>query len=254
MTNAHGSFIWYELLTSDPAPMGRFYSAVVGWEVRPFVHGADYEIFHGAEGDGIGGMAVPSTEANQRPGWTGYIGVDDVDATAVAIVGDGGAIITVPFDLPGVGRMAQLSDPQSATFYVMRGASAQDSTSFSPDRLGHCAWNELQTSDLPAALDFYTRHFGWVKGDAMDMGEMGDYRFIHHGEPMIGAMMAAPSGSPPPAWTFYFRVDDVDAAAARATEHGGAVLFGPMDVPGGQRAVNLADPQGALFGLVGPAG
>src|SRR3546814_8208248 len=71
----------------------------------------------------------------------------------------------------------------------MRGDGEEASTAFAGMTPGHCRWNELVTSDQAAALDFYIDQFGWEKGDAMPMGEAGDYRFIdHHGE-MIGAVM-----------------------------------------------------------------
>jgi hypothetical protein len=44
-------------------------------------------------------------------------------------------------------------------------------------------------------------------------------------------------------------VPDVDAAARRIETGGGRILNGPMEVPGGDRIVNAADPQGAAFGL-----
>ena len=34
MTNPHGSFIWYELMTPDPDAAMVFYDAVVGWHIE----------------------------------------------------------------------------------------------------------------------------------------------------------------------------------------------------------------------------
>ena len=50
-------------------------------------------------------------------------------------------------------------------------------------------------------------------------------------------------------WLVYFSVDDVDDAAARAGSAGGKVMLAPMDFPGGRMAM-VADPQGAIFGLL----
>ncbi|MND08264.1 Glyoxalase-like domain protein [compost metagenome] len=47
----------------------------------------------------------------------------------------------------------------------------------------------------------------------------------------------------------YFNVDDVDAAARKATSAGARELMAPKDFPGGRFAV-LSDPQGAAFGLL----
>ena len=116
---------------------------------------------------------------------------------------------------------------------------------------GHCGWNELLCNDQEAALDFYGEMFGWEKGDALPMGEMGDYRFINHGGEMIGAVMNRPKDGPPPMWNYYFRVNGIDAAVERIRENGGSVTVGPMEVPGGDWVVNGIDPQGAMFSLVG---
>ena len=53
----------------------------------------------------------------------------------------------------------------------------------------------------------------------------------------------------PTAWLLYFRVPDVHAAAGRVKANGGAVVNGPMEVPGGDWIVQCTDPQGAAFAL-----
>ena len=153
-------------------------------------------------------------------------------------------------DIPDVGRIAMVTDPQGNPFYVMRGAVDRVSTSFDPEKAGHAAWNELQTSDLDAAKKFYPDVFGWTLGEVMPMGEMGDYQFIEHGGRMIGAMMNAPTGAPT-GWGFAFHSGDVDTAVERIRELGGKINQGPMEVPGDQRAVMAADPEGVAFMLVG---
>ncbi len=253
MANQHGDFIWYELLTTDADAAARFYGAVIGWQARP-AEGSDrgYRLF-GIGGADVGGMMpIPSGGGSMRPGWLGYVGVDDVDATVAAIVGAGGAQHIAPTDIPGVGRFALVADPQGVAFYVMRGAMEDASTSFSQTETGHCHWNELATSDQGAALAFYSGQFGWEKGDAMPMGELGDYQFITHGGTTIGAVMNQVPGGPPAAWNFYFGVEDIDAAARTISGHGGAIHYGPAEVPGGAFIIVGADPQGAQFGLVGP--
>jgi uncharacterized protein len=255
MANQHGDFIWYELLTSDADAAARFYGAVVGWQERP-AEGSDrgYRIF-GIRGADVGGlMPLPAgaEQAGMRPTWLGYVAVDDVDATTSEIVRDGGAQHMPPTDILGVGRLAMLTDPQGVMFYVMRGAMDGTSTAFDQSQSGHCNWNELSTTDPAAALAFYTARFGWTKGDAMPMGEMGDYQFIDHGGRTIGAMMRRTPEGPPPAWTFYFGVEDIDVAAKATSANGGAIHYGPAEVPGGVFIIVASDPQGAMFGLVGP--
>lgn len=252
MPNPDGDHIWYELLTTDPEAASDFYTYVVGWKVRGSGQpGMDYRLWSAPDGADVGGLMKTPDGASMPPIWLGYVGVSDVDAKAVEVTRSGGAIHMPPTDIPNVGRLAMVADPQGVIFYVMRGASEQASTAFKPTAEGHCAWNELVTSDQDAALDFYTKLFGWEKGDAIPMPGMGDYRFINHGGGMMGAVMNRPHAGQRPMWNYYFRVGDIDATAERVQARGGKITFGPMEVPGGDWAMNGIDPQGASFGLVG---
>ena len=64
MTNNHGDFIWYELLTTDADAAGDFYGKVVGWtSTSSGQPGMDYRFFSSGDGsdnkDGVGGyMAI----------------------------------------------------------------------------------------------------------------------------------------------------------------------------------------------------
>ena len=53
-----------------------------------------------------------------------------------------------PLDIPGVGRIAMVADPQGNPFYIMRGAERpENSTAFDRMGMGKCNWNELTTTD-----------------------------------------------------------------------------------------------------------
>jgi hypothetical protein len=252
--NPHGSFIWYELLTTDPDAAAAFYGDVVGWTAASAGQpGVDYRIFSAGGTQVAGHMKLPdgAAEMGMRPGWLGYIGVDDVDSAVARIEAAGGKVRMPAMDMEGVGRIAMVADPQGVAFYVMRGESDEASGSFAPMQPGRCNWNELSTPDQEGALAFYTRQFGWEKGDVMPMGEMGGYQFIEQDGGMIGAIMTVPPGRRP-AWKFAFGVADIDEAAGKIRAAGGTVRHGPVEVPGGAFAVMADDPDGAGFMVVGP--
>lgn len=262
MPSPPGDFIWYELITPDADGAKAFYEAVLDWQVGSA--SAEYNGYREIRsGDGHAGGMLPLTDDmashGASPMWLGYIGVDDVDAAVAAVEKGGGKALMPAFDIPGIGRIAMVADPQGAAIYVMKPippAGQEDATSdvFSPDRLGRCSWNELSTSDPEAALEFYTTLFGWGKGDSMPMGEAGDYRFINHHGQMIGAVYASGAGAmpkEPPHWRYYFRVPSVSAAKQIAEDKGGTIAMGPHEVPGGDWIIVGTDPQGAEFALVG---
>ena len=260
MTSQHGDFIWYELVTSDADAAADFYGKVVGWTINTSdLPGMDYRMLHIGDHD-VGGLMplTPDMAAGgARPAWLGYVGVDDVDEMAASVAEGGGTVHVPPTDIPNVGRFAMVADPQGAPFYVMRGASDEASMAFAYDtpRVGHCAWTELSTSDPEAAKHFYGQRFGWVKDGDMEMGPMGKYEFLRHGDKgMIGALMPMMPGASHPVWTYYFRVPDIDAAVETITANGGTVTTEPMEIPGGDYSMNAVDPQGAHFALVGSRG
>jgi len=257
------NFIWYELMTSDPAGAASFYGAVVGWTIAAHSDagdgGVDYRMIGRSDGGNAGGMLTLNADmlaGGARPGWLGYLEVADVDAAIDAIKADGGAVQMPATDLP-VGRIAMVSDPQGAHFYIMdpippEGAGAGESDVFSVAEAQHVRWNELATSDPDAAIAFYKKHFGWGQEGEMDMGDLGAYRFIQRGDVMIGAVMPLMEGYPVPMWSYYIGVDDIDRALAAVRAGGGTVTNEPMEIPGGEFAMNAIDPQGAPVGFVGP--
>src|SRR3712207_8957960 len=108
MANPASSFIWYELMTPDPAGSKRFYETVVaGWTIEAQPSGEmDYRMIARSDGGNSGGV-LRLTEAMQRHGarpcWLGYLGVPDVDAAVARVEGDGGGGWRLPPDIRGVG-------------------------------------------------------------------------------------------------------------------------------------------------------
>jgi predicted enzyme related to lactoylglutathione lyase len=249
------SFIWYELLTSDPGAAAKFYGDVLGWTAKDSGKpGMDYRILS-MNDSGVGGlMKLPAdaAKAGMKPTWLGYIHVDNVDKSIKDIVAAGGAVHMAAMDIAGVGRIAMVADPQGASIYIMKPEGTGTSTAFSPGVPGHGGWHELHTKDGASALAFYSKQFGWRKSSEMDMGPMGIYYlFDVGGSDMWGGMMSD-AKAPRPHWLYYFCVDDIDAANRRVTKNGGQTLMEPQQVPTGTWIIQARDPQGALFALVGP--
>ena len=258
-----GGFIWYELMTTDPAGAKRFYDQVVsGWSIATdsVAPGIDYRMINRSDGKMAGGDLTLTDDMQRdgaRPIWVGYIHTAEVDAAVEAIKADGGSVMMEPWDQPGVGRLAMVTGPEGAPFYLMDPIPPADdpnakSDVFSVNDAEHVRWNELYSSDPARSVDFYKRHFGWSQEGDMDMGQMGKYQFIQHDGVGIGAIMKAPPNVPNSIWNHYIGVVDIDRAAEAVSAGGGQVANGPMEIPGGEYALNAIDPQGATFGLVGP--
>ena len=255
MTRYHGRFGWYELMTSDTAAALAFYRAVIGWDYQDAgMPGMDYGLLKAGDTAVAGLMAIPADAcaAGAKPGWIGYVAVDDVDAVAAGFAADGGTVHRAPADIPGVGRFAIVSDPQGATLAIITEPESATAERLQPMKAGHGSWHELLAPDWDAALSFYAPRFGWGKVQAIDMGPMGTYQLYGPNDEAIGGMMTRPQGFSGPPWTYYFAVDEINAALDRVKVHGGTLLNGPQEVPGGAWIIQALDPQGAMFALVAP--
>ena len=112
---SEGVFVWDELMTTDVEAAKRFYGEVVGWESRDqdMGPGGVYTLFSSGGVDRAGCFPLPE-EGQVPPSWMTYIGTADVDATAAKAKELGAEIKKEPLDVPTVGRLAILADPQGA--------------------------------------------------------------------------------------------------------------------------------------------
>lgn len=252
MSMSPGSFVWYELSTTDTAAAKEFYGAVVGWGMQEApVPDMAYSLLTAGETPVCGLMELPedARKMGAPPTWLGYVGVDDVDATTERVRELGGMVHVPPRDIPDIGRFSIVADPQQATFALYRCAVPGPDQPPQPGTPGRVGWHELLAADWENAFEFYSALFAWQKAEAMDMGEMGIYQIFAAGETMLGGMFAKPPVVTTPFWLYYFTVDDINAGARRAAEAGGRITNGPMAVPGGGWIVQATDPQGAPFAL-----
>ena len=240
-------------MTPDAKAAESFYSSAVGWKATDSgVPGMSYTLLLAGGTPRAGLMALPkeACDAGAKPGWVGYIGVDDVDSCVARVAKAGGATHVPPTDIPQVGRFAMLADPQGAVFCLFK-----PNTDMTPaaDEMqpGSIGWHELMAADGEKAFAFYSGLFGWSRAEAIDLGPMGRYQLFTAGGDPIGGMMTKPPEIPEPFWSYYFRVDSIGAALERLKAAGARVINGPMEVPGGSWIVQAVDPQGAAFSLVG---
>ena len=112
-----GAFSWNELSSPDPKASCAFYAALFGWTYDTMDMGqGDYHVIK------VGDAAVGGVMTQQQPGpamWGAYVTVASCDASVEKARSLGATVCAGPFDIPGVGRMAVLQDPQGAVIQVI---------------------------------------------------------------------------------------------------------------------------------------
>jgi hypothetical protein len=100
---------------------------------------------------------------------------------------------------------------------------------------GAFSWNELMTTDVEAAKQFYTQLLDWTTEDMQIEGQLEGmtYTVVKAGGEEVGGIMPLPpqARGTPPNWGSYVTVDDVDATAKLARELGAKTIVPPTDIP-----------------------
>ena len=248
---APGTPSWVELSgTPDVDAAEAFYREVLGWEMPELPNSAELGGYRRAK---VGGRDVAGVSPRMQDGqptvWATYISVADAAATIAKVEAAGGQVIAEPMDVMGLGTMAVFSDSTGAVCGVWQpGTFAGAELVNEP---GAFCWNELETRDPEASKAFYGAVFGWEFEDH-DMGQMGTYTEWKLGGESIGGMANITGRVPdevPAHWMVYFAVADADAAVEKIGAAGGAVQFGPVDIPAGRFAM-ATDPQGAALAVI----
>jgi uncharacterized protein len=248
-----GAPIWVDLGAPDVDAAAAFYGAVFGWQFQSAGPNAGGYGMFTLDGKTIAAVG-PLTEDGAESAWTLYFDAPDANATAGAVKRAGGAVRAEPFDVFTAGRMGHFADPAGAQFAVWQPGDTKGLDAVTDP--GTLCWTELHTTDPDGAKSFYQEVFGWTTQDV----PMGDFNYTLI-QPAGGAddstqggiMLLSPemaAGGMSTRWRPYFEVTDCDAAVARATEHGGAVVMPATDVPQAGRMAALTDPAGAPFSVI----
>ncbi|MFX0575193.1 VOC family protein [Nocardia nepalensis] len=256
-----GDPCWVDVYTSDPDRAIDFYGQLFGWTAERAGEEFGGYITFRKDGKAVaGGMGKTADGVEGPDQWTVYLASPDAEATSDAAVAHGGAVVVPPMDVGDLGAMAVLGDVGGAGVGIWQAGAFGGFETIGivsggkwSDHAGSPSWFELHTRDYQGSLAFYRDVFGW--SDTFTISDIPEFRYttIHATTPMLGGVMDASAFLPegvPAGWTVYFGADDVDTAAAKVVELGGAVLSQPEDTPYGRMA-QVADPTGARFSIGG---
>lgn len=245
-----GKVVWLDLVTPNLNQAKQFYSGMFGWTFQPVAGDANYAValLDGEPVAGILQRPIPAGE-HRQPAWLTFIAVGDVDAAKRAALAHGAKVLSEPKTYSQRGRQAVFADPDGAVFAVLASSSGDP-----PDVLaapGEWLWSSLMVKNADQEASFYHALFGY---DVFDLpsDDSAKHVILSSDDYARAGVSTLPADSMRrhPHWLNFVRVDDAEAATAKATALGGRVLVEPrIDRHGGKLAV-IADPSGAPVGLM----
>ncbi|MFI5356805.1 MAG: VOC family protein [Opitutales bacterium] len=249
-----GKFIWADLFTADVAATQVFYTGLLGWEAvsieRAGKSGPHTYVILKNHGEPVAGIAHrPARLSGPASGhWVGYVSVPDVAQALARATAAGGRVLFPARDLPQRGTQAILVDPEGAELGVLHSRTG-DPGEYAPDP-GDWTWAELFARDPDAAGRFYAGVTGWTVLPDTRSSQPNRLVLVSGGFSRADVGPLPPGSTGRPGWLLFVRVADVKAAAAKAVQLGGRVLVPPGDTPTQYWRAVVADPAGAVIGLV----
>jgi uncharacterized protein len=248
-----GKVVWADLVTPDLDGAKRFYGALFGWTFRAIPGDRDYTLAL-LDGEPVAGLLQKTPPPGRpRPAWLTFLAVRNVVAIQRAALRHGGKVISGPRDYPQRGRQAILADPDGAVFAVLAAQGGDP-----PDYLaapGEWIWTALFVADPAQESAFYRTLFGYqvddLASDDSSEDKASHYVLSSDDYARVGLnVLPADSTHRGAHWLNFLRVADAVDTARKAVALGGRVLVEPrIDRHGGRLAV-LADPSGAVFGVM----
>ena len=121
--NQGSTFVWHEVYAPDADKAIAFYKEALDFGVQDMPMGemGTYRMLT-KNGQGVAGV-LSTTEMNMEgvpPHWATYLAVDDVDARLAKCQELGATLVVPPMDIPPVGRMTLIADPQGAHIWLFK--------------------------------------------------------------------------------------------------------------------------------------
>jgi predicted enzyme related to lactoylglutathione lyase len=108
------SFYWNELMTRDAEAAKKFYGATLGWtfEAMDAEDGSapTYWVAKVGEESVAGIFLIGADDEETSEGWFSYVAIKDLSGALARCAMGGGEVIREPWDVPGVGRIAIVTD------------------------------------------------------------------------------------------------------------------------------------------------
>ncbi|PEN12233.1 hypothetical protein CRI94_14430 [Longibacter salinarum] len=254
---------WAQLKTPDLDAVMAFYSALLGWRVDVNTGGPGLPkgaCVLGGTTEPVAGMASMSAwevQQDEPPRWTPFVPTPDAVAMTERAQFHGATLIEPAMPAGGDGWRAVLSDPTGAEFGIWEttpSAAAPPIEVSENPAPGSLVWSELQTTDPYAARDFYGDLLVWSCVDDHPSDEfLGDDIRFSRGNAPIARLRSVTRAevSDAPRWLPGFAVENLDEAAKRAGDLGGAAHEPPSELECERpEVVVLDDPTGASCLLV----
>ncbi len=242
-----GEFVRADLLTNDLSAATAFYGNLFGWEFK--IHPERAAIL--ADERELGSIFqrdLPPDDV-RKPRWIAYMSVPDVGVAQQRVSEHGGSTLLAPRVMDDLGTLAVFSDAEGAVFGAIH-LTAGDPEDYMAEP-GEWIWLQLLSRDAVKAGEFYARLAPYELFDDGAVEGSGSYLLASEGYARA-ALKTIPADRTElkPAWLPFVRVANILEAIGRVQQLGGRVLVQPRPELFDGKVAVIADPTGAVLGIL----
>jgi predicted enzyme related to lactoylglutathione lyase len=247
-THIPGKFIWFELATTNPDQLKKFYGQVFNWKFQTITQTDEQYTLIKNSDHNVAGLfkAKPREGVNLGALWIGMMSVDDPGKAAATAKTAGGSVHTSPKALPNRGTYALLRDPEGALFGVLKSDSGDPR-----DRKienGNIFWVDLFAKDIQRAGAFYKKLAGYEISNEDYSGVKRT--FLRSANKYRAGIVSLPGDANRSGWLPYVRVKDVMTTLKKVKAAGGVVMVEPDKALLDSNLAIFSDPLGGIMGIV----
>lgn len=249
-----GKIVFSMLVTPDLTKAQVFYSRLFGWSFRAVGDGKTprVEILSGTQP--IGAMVAHALRHPDRdtPFWMPFISTSDTATVARVTRQQGGKVLFGPRQIDGLGQMVIVSDPQHGIYAALSALAGDPADQPGSPALNSWSWATLLAPNPGQEAGYYQLLFNY-KVMAAPEADNGSHYIIASQDKERASLNTLPNGvtqKDRARWVQFVQVQDTADAANRATALGGQVIVPPHVDRDGAIVAILADPSGAVFGVI----
>jgi predicted enzyme related to lactoylglutathione lyase len=233
--------VHFEIITTDPPALAKFYSELFGWKTQEFMGG--YFTIDTQAGSGING-GIGGSQQGPPTGAGFYVESADLQATLDKAASLGGST-AVPIVEMEMVTFAKIADPEGNQVGIVL---AGEGPGVSPGDGRELGWWEILGANPGALRDFYTELFGWkVENTTTEGFEYHTIDTDAGGRGIKGGIGGSPDGQGHT--NVYAGVDDLQKYCEIAESLGAKIVMPPTQVGEDTKIAMFVDPQGNTFGM-----
>jgi predicted enzyme related to lactoylglutathione lyase len=241
-----GKLTWVDLVTTDPLAASHFYQKVFGWSLAERRTDGYIELLY--NGRPICAIVAYDSDVPEDidARWLVSVSVEDADEAAALAIAAGGELLEPVTDFDKRGRYALIRDAQGAVLMLLNADGGDPGDA--PVELGAWGWAEYWTTDVEAAVGFYTKVIGYES--LQIMGPDGGKRTVLGTGGIARASVAdLPWTDVEPHWVPYVAVSDATAILSRVQAAGGTVMAKLPQSGTDVQVALVTDPTGGVFAI-----